>query len=52
MSTVFKSDGWYPEMRAGMKAMGPETAEPMKQSPMYQAYQQVAPEQSTTGPSS
>jgi pimeloyl-ACP methyl ester carboxylesterase len=43
MSTVFKSDGWYPEMRAGMKAMGPETAEPMKQSPMYQAYQQVAP---------
>jgi pimeloyl-ACP methyl ester carboxylesterase len=43
MSTVFKSDGWYPEMRAGMKSMGPETAEPMKQSPMYQAYQQVAP---------
>ena len=43
MSTVFKSDGWYPEMRAAMKSMGPETAEPMKQSPMYQAYQQVAP---------
>jgi pimeloyl-ACP methyl ester carboxylesterase len=43
VSTVFKSDGWHPEMRAGMKAMGPEDAEPMKQSPMYASYGQVAP---------
>jgi pimeloyl-ACP methyl ester carboxylesterase len=43
ISTVFKHDGWYPEMTAGMRSMGPETAEPMKQSPMYEAYQQVAP---------
>src|SRR6267378_1410498 len=27
VSTVFKRTGWYPEMRAGMDAMGPETAD-------------------------
>ena len=43
VSTVFKNDGWYPEMTAGMKSMGLPVAEPMKQSPMYGAYQQVAP---------
>jgi pimeloyl-ACP methyl ester carboxylesterase len=43
VSTVFKNHGWYPEMTTAMKSMGPETAEPMKQSPMYRAYQQVAP---------
>jgi pimeloyl-ACP methyl ester carboxylesterase len=43
VSTPFKSDGWYPEMRAAMKAMGPEVAEPLKQTPMYEAYKQVAP---------
>jgi len=43
VSTPFTDRGWYPEMRAAMKSMGPESAEPMKQSPMYQAYQQVAP---------
>ncbi len=43
VSTVFKRRGWYPEMTAGMDAMGPQTAEPLKQSPMYQAYSQVAP---------
>jgi len=43
VSTVFKRHGWYPEMRAGMDAMGPETAGFLMQSPMYQAYQQVAP---------
>lgn len=43
VSTVFKNTGWYPEMTAGMKSMGPETAEPLKQSPMYEAYKQVAP---------
>ena len=43
VSTVFNNHGWYPEMTAAMKAMGPETAEPMKQSPMYAAYKQIAP---------
>lgn len=44
VSTVFKRQGWYPEMRAGMDSMGPHTAEPLMQSPMYQAYQQIAPD--------
>jgi pimeloyl-ACP methyl ester carboxylesterase len=43
VSAPFKSDGWYPEMRAAMKAMGPESAEPLKQSPMYEAYKEIAP---------
>src|SRR5207247_2147309 len=43
VSTVFKRQGWYPEMTAGMDAMGPETADFLTQSPMYEAYHQVAP---------
>ena len=43
VSTVFKRQGWYPEMRAGMDAMGPETADFMRQTPLYTAYEQVAP---------
>jgi pimeloyl-ACP methyl ester carboxylesterase len=43
VSTVFKRSGWHPEMTAGMDAMGPEVAEPLKQSPMYEAYVQIAP---------
>src|SRR6266511_299044 len=43
VSTVFTNHGWHPEMTAGMKAMGPETAEPIKQNPMYESYKQVAP---------
>jgi pimeloyl-ACP methyl ester carboxylesterase len=43
VSTPFKRSGWYPEMSSGMDAMGPEVAEPMKQSPMYEAYQRIAP---------
>ncbi len=43
VSTVFKRRGWHPEMVAGMDAMGPEAAEPLMQSPMYQAYQRIAP---------
>src|SRR5438445_5484253 len=42
VSAVFKRSGWYPEMTAGMDAMGPETAEPLKHSPMYEAYAQIA----------
>jgi pimeloyl-ACP methyl ester carboxylesterase len=43
VSTPFKNKGWYPEMTAAMKAMGPEVAEPLKQTPMYEGYTQVAP---------
>jgi pimeloyl-ACP methyl ester carboxylesterase len=43
VSTPFKREGWYPEVRAGMEQMGPEAAEPMKQTPMYQLYSSVAP---------
>src|SRR5207253_2736348 len=43
VSTPFKRDGWYPEIRAGMAQMGPAAAEPMKQTPMYQLYSRVAP---------
>jgi pimeloyl-ACP methyl ester carboxylesterase len=43
VSTPFKRAGWYPEMVAGMDAMGPQIAEPMKQSPMYADYQRIAP---------
>ena len=43
VSTPFKRDGWYPEVLAGMGQMGPEAAEPMKQSPVYQLYAAVAP---------
>jgi pimeloyl-ACP methyl ester carboxylesterase len=43
VSTPFKRDGWYPEILAGMGQMGPEAAEPMKQTPMYELYASVAP---------
>ena len=43
VSTPFKRDGWYPETLAGMGQMGPEAAEPMKQTPMYRLYASVAP---------
>jgi len=43
VSTVVKRSGWYPEMIAGMDAMGPHTAEPLKQTPMYADYVQIAP---------
>jgi pimeloyl-ACP methyl ester carboxylesterase len=43
VSTPFKRDGWYPEILAGMAQMGPQAAEPMKQTPMYQMYSTLAP---------
>lgn len=42
-STPFKRAGWHPEMIAGMDQMGPAMAEPLKQSPMYEVYRQIAP---------
>lgn len=43
VSTVFKRNGWYPEILAAMAQMGPTTAEQMKQSPIYQTYARIAP---------
>ena len=43
VSTPFRRDGWHPEMVAGFDQMGPEVAEPMQQTPMYQVYREVAP---------
>jgi pimeloyl-ACP methyl ester carboxylesterase len=43
VSVPYKRDGWYPELVAGMEQMGAAAAEPMKQTPMYQLYAQVAP---------
>jgi pimeloyl-ACP methyl ester carboxylesterase len=43
VSTPFKRAGWYPEMTAGMDQMGPEFAEPLKQSPMFADYVKIAP---------
>jgi pimeloyl-ACP methyl ester carboxylesterase len=43
VSTPFKRTGWYPEMTAGMDAMGPATVEPMRQTPLFAVYQRIAP---------
>lgn len=43
VSTPCKRDGWYPEVLAGMAQMGPQVAEPMKQTPMYELYASIAP---------
>ena len=43
VSFAFKRDGWYPEIGAGMAQMSAASAEPMKQTPMYQMYARIAP---------
>jgi pimeloyl-ACP methyl ester carboxylesterase len=43
VSLNLRPDAIYPEMRAQPGQVGPETAELMKDTPMYQLYQQVAP---------
>jgi pimeloyl-ACP methyl ester carboxylesterase len=43
VSTPFRRTGWHPEMVAGLDNMGPQTAEPMKQTPLYQNYRDIAP---------
>jgi pimeloyl-ACP methyl ester carboxylesterase len=40
VSTPYKKDGWYPEMREGMASM---SAEGMTQTPLYPAYVAIAP---------
>lgn len=43
VSTPCRSDGWYPEVRAGMRAMNAEVAKTWVGSPMQQAYASAAP---------
>ncbi len=43
VSTAYKRDGWYPEVLAAMAQSGPQAAEQMKQTPMYQMYARIAP---------
>jgi pimeloyl-ACP methyl ester carboxylesterase len=43
-STPFRRSGWYPEMSAGMDAMGPEAAGPLGASPLGATYREIAPD--------
>ena len=43
LSTVFKRHGWHPEMTSGMDSMGPESAEFLRQTPLFDGYSKVAP---------
>lgn len=43
VSTVFARSGWFPEVRAGFDAIGPQLAAMMKQGPAYQFYASIAP---------
>ena len=43
VSAPCKSDGWYPEVRAGMRSMNAEVGKTWVGSPMYQMYASVAP---------
>lgn len=43
VSTPYKSEGWYPEVRAGMKSMNQDAAKMMVGSPPHQSYVKVAP---------
>ncbi len=43
VSIPCRRDGNFPEVVAAMDAMGPELAEPMKQSPAYALYSRIAP---------
>src|SRR4051812_34950321 len=43
ISTPCRRDGNFAEVLAAMDAMGPELAEPMKQSPPYALYARIAP---------
>jgi pimeloyl-ACP methyl ester carboxylesterase len=43
VSTPVRRSGWYPEMTAGMDAMGPAIAPMMRQTPSGQTYAEIAP---------
>jgi len=44
VSTPCRRDGWFPEVLAGMAQVGRDAFGQMRQSPMYQAWSQVAPD--------
>ena len=44
VSIPFRRDGWFPEVLDGMAQVGSAGFEQMKQSPMYQAWCEVAPD--------
>jgi pimeloyl-ACP methyl ester carboxylesterase len=44
VSIPYKRSGWYPEMVAGMDQIGAQSAEFMKNTPMYENYIAVAPD--------
>ncbi len=44
VSTAYKSDNWYPESRAGMRALNAEAAKAMVGSPPHRAYVSAAPD--------
>jgi len=43
VSTPFKRSAFYPDILAQQGHVGPEAAEAMKQTPMYQLYSSIAP---------
>jgi len=43
VSATYRRDGWYPEILAGASQLNPQTAEQMKQTPIYQSYAKIAP---------
>ncbi|MGZ6343195.1 MAG: alpha/beta fold hydrolase [Candidatus Limnocylindrales bacterium] len=43
VSTPCRRAGWHREQIAAFDTMGPEIAEPMKQTPLYEAYREIAP---------
>ncbi|HEY1739981.1 MAG TPA: alpha/beta hydrolase [Acidimicrobiia bacterium] len=44
VSFPFRRDGWFPEVRAGFDTMDRALFEVLQHSPMYAAYQQIAPD--------
>jgi pimeloyl-ACP methyl ester carboxylesterase len=43
ISTAAARDGWYPEVLQGMEGVSSAAAEPMRQTPIYKRYAEVAP---------
>jgi pimeloyl-ACP methyl ester carboxylesterase len=43
ISCPFKRKGWFPDLLVQQDQMGPESAEALKQTPMYQSYLKMAP---------
>ena len=43
VSATYRRDGWYPEIIAAESHMNAQSAEQMKQTPIYQTYAQIAP---------